>query len=264
MDRGYIKLYRKILESLIFQNEGLFKLWIWCLLKASHKHYWIPVQIGKGFTEVCLKPGQFIFGREKAAKELKVTASTLWKRMLKLKTIGNLDIKSNNHYSLITIVNWDSYQGCLRKSGRQSDSQVTAEEQPGDSHGNTNKNIKNVKNEENNINQPDKIPYQEIITYLNQKTGKNFSHKSKETRRLIQARWNQAFRLPHFIQVIDTKCAKWLSDPNMIDYLRPQTLFGTKFESYLNEGLHPLQGRVSETTIKNIQTLDKWEPPDEK
>jgi len=79
------------------------------------------------------------------------------------------------------------------------------------------------------------IPYSDIVDYLNGKTGKNFKAKSNETQRLIRARWNAGYRLSDFQQVIDIKCQKWLSDEKMIDFLRPQTLFGTKFESYLNE-----------------------------
>ena len=79
------------------------------------------------------------------------------------------------------------------------------------------------------------IPYQEIVSYLNEKSGKNFKHQTKQTRRLIKARWNEGFRLDDFKSVIDKKCKKWRKDPKMIDYLRPETLFGEKFESYLQE-----------------------------
>jgi len=51
----------------------------------------------------------------------------------------------------------------------------------------------------------------------------------------IKARFNEGRTTDDFIHVIDIKCAKWLSDPKMIDFLRPETLFGNKFESYLNE-----------------------------
>jgi len=78
-------------------------------------------------------------------------------------------------------------------------------------------------------------PYQKIISYLNNKTNKNFRYTSKETQRLIRARINQGFTFADFQAVIDKKSEKWLTDPKMMDYLRPQTLFGTKFESYLNE-----------------------------
>jgi len=85
---------------------------------------------------------------------------------------------------------------------------------------------------------PVEIPYKEIIDYLNLKTGKHFNHSSRETRTKIKARWgvNGSRRsLQDFKTVIDNKCAQWLKDEKMISYLRPETLFGTKFESYLND-----------------------------
>ncbi len=82
---------------------------------------------------------------------------------------------------------------------------------------------------------PDPIPFKEIISYLNGKTGKKFSDQIKSTRSRIRARWNEGKRLPDFEKVVNIKCAKWLTDDEMVDYLRPETLFGTKMESYLNE-----------------------------
>ena len=78
------------------------------------------------------------------------------------------------------------------------------------------------------------LPYEEIVQYLNQKTGKNFKHTSKVTQRHIRARLAEGFTVSDFKQVIDKKCSDWLRDQKMKEYLRPETLFGTKFESYLN------------------------------
>jgi len=77
------------------------------------------------------------------------------------------------------------------------------------------------------------IPYSEIVSYLNLKTGKSFKHTTKETQRFIKARFKSGFTVEDFFTVIDNQSGKWLSKPDMIDYLRPETLFGTKFESYL-------------------------------
>lgn len=103
-------------------------------------------------------------------------------------------------------------------------------------------NINNTKNNNtmNNINtlsgkeKPDSIPFSEIIDYLNQKTESKFLQSSKATQTLIKARWKDGFRLEDFKKVIDQKVADWITDKKMHEYLRPQTLFGTKFESYLN------------------------------
>lgn len=80
-----------------------------------------------------------------------------------------------------------------------------------------------------------KIPYEKIIDYLNRKTDSHYRPTSKATRRLIKARYNEGFTDIDFKTVIDKKCAEWLQDGNMVQYLRPETLFGTKFEAYLNQ-----------------------------
>jgi uncharacterized phage protein (TIGR02220 family) len=79
------------------------------------------------------------------------------------------------------------------------------------------------------------LPIEEIITYLNTKTDSNYKSSSKKTRELVKTRFNEGFRLEDFMKVIDIKTAEWLNDPIWCRYLRPETLFGTKFESYLNQ-----------------------------
>lgn len=79
------------------------------------------------------------------------------------------------------------------------------------------------------------IPYQAIVDYLNMRTGSHYKASSKKTRDLIKARYNEGFTFEDFQVVIDKKSMEWLKDKNMNKYLRPETLFGTKFESYLNQ-----------------------------
>lgn len=99
------------------------------------------------------------------------------------------------------------------------------------------------------------IPYNEVIDYLNQKTGKNFKSTSKATQRHIKARFADGFTLNDFKQVIDTKSAQWLKDKKMSAYLRPDTLFGTKFEGYLNEvNVKPKQ----DTSFEESLGLKVW------
>ncbi|MBO4815426.1 MAG: conserved phage C-terminal domain-containing protein [Clostridia bacterium] len=77
--------------------------------------------------------------------------------------------------------------------------------------------------------------YSEVIEYLNQKTSKNFKSNNQKTQKFIHARLNEGFSLEDFKKVIDTKTKEWKNDKTMSKYLRPETLFGTKFEGYLNE-----------------------------
>ena len=80
--------------------------------------------------------------------------------------------------------------------------------------------------------------YQSIINYLNKKTGKHYKHTTNKTQIVIKARWNEGFTEDDFKKVIDNKVAEW-KGTDMEKYLRPETLFGTKFEGYLNQELQP-------------------------
>ena len=81
------------------------------------------------------------------------------------------------------------------------------------------------------------VPYVAIINLLNRTAHTSFRSESDQTRRFIKARWNEGFRLQDFERVIGAKTAQWMRDPKMISFLRPQTLFGPKFEAYLNESV---------------------------
>lgn len=72
------------------------------------------------------------------------------------------------------------------------------------------------------------------VEYLNSKCGTSYKASSKKIQRLIKKRESEGFTLKDFYKVIDNKSKQWL-DTDMEQYLRPETLFGTKFESYLNE-----------------------------
>ena len=73
-----------------------------------------------------------------------------------------------------------------------------------------------------------------VIGYLNDKSERNFKANNPKTQSLIRARLKEGFKEMDFIEVIDKKCKDWL-DTDMEKYLRPETLFGTKFENYVNE-----------------------------
>ena len=73
----------------------------------------------------------------------------------------------------------------------------------------------------------------EIVDYLNEKAHKKYRSNNKTTMRHINARLKEGRTLSDFKQVIDNRCATWMGT-DMEQYLRPETLFGSKFENYLN------------------------------
>ena len=131
-DTSYIKLFRKILKSPIWDNEKVLKIWIWCLLKATHteRRQLVGQQI------VDLEKGQFIFGRKKASEELKMTESTIYKYIKLLEELQMLTVNSNNKFSVISIAKWENYQIDELKNNNK---EITKEQQS-----NTNKNVKKL------------------------------------------------------------------------------------------------------------------------
>ena len=131
---SYIKLFRKLLKSPIFENEKALKIWIWCLLKATHtdRQQLVGQQI------VDLKKGDFVFGRNKASEELKMNESTIYKYIKLLEKLQMISIKSNNKFSVVSIEKWEEYQ----IEDLKNNNKITTKEQ----QSNTNKNVKNVNN----------------------------------------------------------------------------------------------------------------------
>jgi len=137
-DRTYILLYRKLIQNPVFKNAQLLQLWIYCLLKANYS----ANEFIFNDELIKLKRGQFVTGRKVIAKDLNQNENSIYKRLNILKKLGYLNIKSNNRFSILTIVKYDSYQTANPKSNSQSNNNVTTEEQQGNTN---NKEVKKKK-----------------------------------------------------------------------------------------------------------------------
>lgn len=140
---GWASLHRSILGSNIFANEKLLKVFIWCLMKATHADF---IQL-VGRQQVHLKPGQFVTGRSKAGSELNMPPSTAWDYLRILDDMETITISSNNKFSIVTVVNWEVYQ----VNNKKTDNKSTTDKQ----QINTNNNSNNINN--NNKEQLDDI-----------------------------------------------------------------------------------------------------------
>ncbi len=159
----YVLLSRSILDSEVFASQKLLKIWVWCLCKANHKDRFISLKVGRGEKTVKVKRGQFLFGRFKAEEELFIDGSTIYTIMKRLEKLGNIDIKSSNQYSVITICNYNTYQDPdsykVTTNKQPTNSKATTKPHPS----NTNNNVNNVKNENKR---------EEFITWLNYRIEK--------------------------------------------------------------------------------------------
>lgn len=140
---GWIKVHRRLKESAVFGDPDLLKLWLLCLLKATHK----PREVVIEKQVVRLEPGQFVIGRFELEKEYndgvpnrkKISASTLQRWLRKLETWQMLNIKTYSKFSIVTVSNWTEYQ----QDEQQVNNKWTTDEQQVD----TDKNDKNGKND---------------------------------------------------------------------------------------------------------------------
>lgn len=118
MYRGYVKIWRKIVDSPIFQDVNACHLFLYLLTQA----YWNPETNRKIILhkeEITLKPGQVTIGRYEAARRTGLNASTLRNALTRLRTNYRIcDSKSDNKKTLVTILNWDTYQSYTQEGGQ--------------------------------------------------------------------------------------------------------------------------------------------------
>jgi hypothetical protein len=137
----FIKLDRSLLKHRYFGNVNVLKVWLWCLMKATHT----PHKQLVGLQTVELEIGQFVTGRAAMGRDLNMPGSTAWTILTLFKNDEKLNINSNNKYSVITVINFTSYQmekyKHRQQNGQHPDNTLTT---PGQ-HPDTNKNDKEGK-----------------------------------------------------------------------------------------------------------------------
>jgi len=146
LDNGWIKLYRKIINtSWYYKRSTVVHLFIHLLIKANHrenKFFWN----GK---EMTIKRGEFITGLNKLSEETGISIQSIRTALTILKSTNTITIKSTNKFSIIQIVNYDQYQSEEEKLTSKSTSTLTNNQQTTNKQLTTNKNDKNDKNEKN-------------------------------------------------------------------------------------------------------------------
>ena len=122
MNRGYVRLWRKSLDAGWIKNHKLWAFWTYCLMKASYKEFDAII----GLQVVHLMPGQFVFGRKKAAKETGLTERETRTLLALLIKWQNVTIKTTNRFSIISIINWPIYQSDEIENDQLNDQHSTS------------------------------------------------------------------------------------------------------------------------------------------
>ena len=213
---GFVKLHRRFLEWGWYDDPVVPRVFLDLLLNATHHE--------TSWHGEDLKPGQLVTSRKSLAGRLNLSEQQVKTALKKLEKTGEISKKVTNRYSLITIEKWTDYQ----LGDEDSNQQITNKQPTSNQQATTSGEGKEYKN---NIYSPATA---EIVAYLNEKTGQHYKAKTAKTVSLIQARLKENFTVDDFKVVIDKKVKEWRGT-EMEKYLRPETLFGTKFEGYLNQ-----------------------------
>lgn len=180
----------------------------------------------------------------------RISIPTIEKRLAELANIGLIKTYKNNDERYLEITNFEKHQTFRKDYVRKYEypkpdtKSYESVRNRTKSHSKLNKD----KLSEDKLKEDTPL-HKEIITYLNEKTKKNFSLSAEKTIEFINGRLGEGFKLDDFKHVINVKVADWGDDVKMNKFLRPSTLFSkSNFENYRNETLPKRRPKVGENT----------------
>ena len=207
---GFVTMPRSITSWRWYHNANTFRVFFHLIVSANYTDH--------DFEGITVHRGQVVTSRKSLATELKLSEREIRTALTHLKTTNDIAIETTTKFSIITVISFDDYQGATNTS--------TNERPSSDQRATTPKETKN-----NNYIVSSEIA--EIISYLNSKIGTRYKPTTANTKKHISARLNEGYTFADFRAVIDSKVQEWRGT-EYEKYLRPDTLFGAKFESYLN------------------------------
>ena len=139
--QGFIKLYRSFKRWEWYDDANTIRVFLHCLLKANHESTKWRGQI--------IEVGSFVTSYGILANELKLTIQKIRTSLNKLNLTNEITIKTTNHYSIISINNWNEYQSKQQAEQQPNNNQETNEQQSNNNQITTNNNDKNIKNDKN-------------------------------------------------------------------------------------------------------------------
>jgi hypothetical protein len=167
MSTGWIKSHRQFLDWEWFKTPGMFQLFHYLLYKANHKP--------KKWQGITIERGQLITGRCTISRNTGLSEQVVRTCLKRLKSTSEITIKSTNKFSIITICNYDQYQGAENEVNQHinqlPNQQLTSKQPATNQQLTTTKELKNEKNEKKNILPPAKLPPKTTIC-----TPKSITH----------------------------------------------------------------------------------------
>lgn len=227
--KGWVCLHRSIEDCAIWDTNEPYdrrSAWIDLILMANHEDKrimfdgeFVTVKRGQKLTSVRKLCARWSWSNDRTLKFLRALEN---EQMIKR--------ESTKRRTLITLVNYGLYQDV-----------PNTERTLNEHRANTDPSQTTIKQLNNSI-----YIYSRVVEYLNDKAGTSFKSTTKKTQSCIKARQNEGYGFDDFVRVIDNKCEEWLGT-DMQKFLRPETLFGNKFEGYLNQN--------KKADVKNKRTI---------
>lgn len=166
-DQSYIKLFRKMFDWEWWDDRNVRDLFFTMLLMANWKD--------KKWKGITIHRGSFFTSLDHLSQKSGLSVRQVRTSLDKLKSTGEVTCKATSHGTLVTIANWEVYQGEPEKVTSQMTSDLTNERQTDDKpmtnerqQLKNNKNIKNSKNEKNNNRRFTPPTLEEVAEYINQ------------------------------------------------------------------------------------------------
>jgi len=229
---GWIKLYRQICDNEFLWEDKPFsrgQAWIDLVLTAQRDESFFYRQ------KITVERGQQIIVYNELAERWGWNKTRAYRFIISLQELKMVTLKKCRCGTLLTIENYSFFQGDWnaknveqKRNENWNAIELGTQQVDGDDWNNnwTDNGTPYILNRNKE--------YIYIVGYLNEKTGKSFKPTTKATVSRINARLKEGFTPDDFKTVIDSRVDKWANDPKMAEFLRPETLFGTKFEGYLN------------------------------
>ena len=178
------------MDNCIYKDAHLLHLFIHCLLKANHK----ANKFLFNDKEMIIERGQFITGRLQLAEDLNVNSSLVYRKLKILENLKIVNIKSNNKFSLVTVLKYNTYQDLITTNEQQIEQPANNQRTTNEQQANTNKKDKNDNKEKkikiidsaniplvnlkNNIQNNTEYTTEELFEYIWQEYPKRDGKKS--------------------------------------------------------------------------------------
>ena len=163
VERGYVKLYRKIQKKGWYKNSKYVHLWVHILMSVNHQ----DSEFMWNGEMIIVKAGQLVTGRKQLSSDTGIRESTLEDILKLFENQHQIQQQKTNKFRLITVINWKKYQQEQQRKQQLGNNKATTKQQQSD----TNKNDNNDKNEKNEERERDALcapsPAQGANDFLN-------------------------------------------------------------------------------------------------